>query len=299
LKLLGFIVSHYFVNGESKMCRLFGFRSVIQSQVHRSLVDAENALEVQANDHPDGWGVAYYETKIPHVIKSEGTALNCRIFEKISGVVSSETVVAHVRTSTVGNNNILNTHPFQYGRWVFAHNGNIRDFDKLRPRLMALVAPNMRRFVFGETDSEFLFYFLLSRLANQISLSSENVPVLDVMKSLRNSIKELTEVIGAFESEEHVKENGIFLTFILTNGNTMVAFQGGKNLKLSTYKKRCIDRDHCPCYSAECEEPSQTGFINHLIFSSECLSGENIWGPLEFGQFAGVDQEMKLHKMAF
>ena len=30
------------------MCRLFGFRSVLQSQVHRSLANADNALAVQS-----------------------------------------------------------------------------------------------------------------------------------------------------------------------------------------------------------------------------------------------------------
>ena len=38
------------------MCRLFGFRSVIQSQVHRSLVDADNALGQQSVRHQDGCG---------------------------------------------------------------------------------------------------------------------------------------------------------------------------------------------------------------------------------------------------
>ena len=41
------------------MCRLFGFRSVIPSQVHQSLVGAENALMLQSDRHPDGWGVAW------------------------------------------------------------------------------------------------------------------------------------------------------------------------------------------------------------------------------------------------
>ena len=40
------------------MCRLFGFRSVIKSQMHRSLVSADNALVRQSEQHPDGWGVA-------------------------------------------------------------------------------------------------------------------------------------------------------------------------------------------------------------------------------------------------
>ena len=57
------------------MCRLFGFRSVIQSQVHRSLVAAENCLAVQSEAHRDGWGVAWYLARAPHLIKGTSAAL--------------------------------------------------------------------------------------------------------------------------------------------------------------------------------------------------------------------------------
>ena len=57
------------------MCRIFGFRSVIQSAAHRSLVAADNALGDQSSEHPDGWGVAYYVDDAPHVTRSPNTAL--------------------------------------------------------------------------------------------------------------------------------------------------------------------------------------------------------------------------------
>ena len=56
------------------MCRLFGFRSVIPSQVHRSLLSADNALGTQSSQHPDGWGVAFYVDGSPHLTKSPSTA---------------------------------------------------------------------------------------------------------------------------------------------------------------------------------------------------------------------------------
>ena len=79
------------------MCRLFGFRSVIPSQVHRSLLSAENALVWQSERHPDGWGVAYFVGGIPHLIKSAETAIQDSLFRRVSGIVSSHTVVAHLR----------------------------------------------------------------------------------------------------------------------------------------------------------------------------------------------------------
>jgi len=56
------------------MCRLFGFRSVLRSRVHRSLRTADNALAVQSRVHPDGWGVAYYVAGFSNVTTTTETA---------------------------------------------------------------------------------------------------------------------------------------------------------------------------------------------------------------------------------
>ena len=89
------------------------------------------------------------------------------------------------------------------------------------------------------------------------------------------------------------KESSL-LTAIVTDGTTMVAAEGGKELFWSTYKTRCADRDACPSLSPECEAPTESGYVNHLIFSSETIRGENIWLPLEAGELIGVDWRMKL-----
>ena len=141
------------------MCRLFGFRSILKSKVHRrfvnlpgyifsfccslqnihcthtqnmlslrSLIAAENSIALQSARHQDGWGLAYYINRIPHMVKSSKPANSDTIFTRVSGVVASETVLAHIRQATTGDSNTLNSHPFQHGNWVFAHNGQINDF---------------------------------------------------------------------------------------------------------------------------------------------------------------------------
>jgi glutamine amidotransferase len=274
------------------MCRLFGFRSVIQSQVHHSLISAENALEVQSNKHPDGWGVCYYTAGAPHVIRSEKTAINDNIFKKVSGVVSSETVVAHIRNATLGTVNILNTHPFQYGNWIFAHNGNIKNFEQFKDQITAKISPHLKRFILGTTDSEIIFYLILSRLSERVELADRHCDIKDLQIAIKESLHELTEIVGDYCIHDDGSNKETFLTFIMTNGKTMIAHQGGKKLYYSTYKVKCSERETCPYFSEECEAPTKSGKVNHLIFSSEPLHGENTWVPMTIGQLIGVDEGM-------
>ncbi len=269
------------------MCRIFGFRSVIPSQVHRSLVDADNALGTQSEAHPDGWGVAYYVDGSPHVTRMPATALEDHLFHRLSGVVSSETVIAHVRRATQGKNSVLNCHPFQFGRWTFAHNGDVPSFGETRDALLREVAPRLRRFILGDTDSEVVFFILLTKLSGYAPLTSRH-GVDDVIEALRDTLSLVREVADGAGSERSL------LTCIVTDGTTLVAAHGGKELHLSTHKKRCGDRDSCPHLAPECEAPTQTGFINHLIFSSEVIHGDNVWSALADGDIIGVDWRMRL-----
>ncbi|MBX3251635.1 MAG: class II glutamine amidotransferase [Myxococcales bacterium] len=266
------------------MCRLLGFRSVIPSQVHRSLVAADNALGVQSDRHPDGWGVAYYVDGAPHVTRSPRTALGDQLFHRVSGVVASETVVAHVRKATQGELSVLNCHPFQHGKWVLAHNGDIPDFGAHRAALLAEVAPRLRRYILGDTDSEVVFFLFLSYLSQHGPLSSR-LGLDAVVPALRETFRFVRD-----------RQPESLLTLLVTDGVTMAAVQGGKELFWSSYKNQCADRDACPSLAPECEAPTRTGFVNHLLLSSEPLQGENVWIPLEPGDIVGVDWRMRLQR---
>jgi len=276
------------------MCRLFGFRSVINSQVHQSLVGAENALMQQSLAHPDGWGVAYYLLNTPHLIKSVDSALGDELFQKVSGIVSSQTVLAHLRKATHGKLTTINTHPFQFGSWVFAHNGNIKDFTHIREALLNEIEPPLRRFILGDTDSEVIFYLILNAIHKCENLASDSISLEILQSCVSEAIKTVCRFVGPYSEVDEAGELETYLTFILTNGNLMLAFQGGKSLYYSTYKKKCGERDTCSSFAVECEAPTESGQVNHLIFSSEPLQGENIWISMKPGQLIGVDSRMNL-----
>jgi glutamine amidotransferase len=276
------------------MCRIFGFRSVIQSQVHRSLVSADNALLRQSDAHPDGWGVAYYVAGAPHVIKSVSAAVEDALFRRVSGIVSSETVLAHIRKATQGELSTINTHPFQYGQWSFVHNGNIKGFAKVRDALLARIPPVLRRFILGDTDSEVFFFLLLGNMSRRYELHRPGYPVESLIDAARTTINDIEALVGPLHEDTHGSPRETYLTFVITNGTTLLAHQGGKELHFSTYKTRCPERDRCLSFSPECEAPTESGFVNHLVISSEPLKGDNIWTAMAPRSFVGVDFRMQL-----
>jgi predicted glutamine amidotransferase len=270
------------------MCRLFGFRSIIPSKVHRSLVGVENALCNQSLRHPDGWGVAYYVDGAPHVVKSADSAFDDHLFHRVSGIVSSETVLAHIRKATVGGQTILNSHPFQHGRWVFAHNGDVPAFEGVRAPLLAEVAPRLARFILGETDSEVIFFLFLTKLAEHGALAS-TLPIDAVAGALAATVARVRTLCDGRPGVDRA-----LLTLMVTNGETLVATRGGRPLFWSSYKSRCADRSSCPSFAPECEAMSRTGLVNHFVVSSEPLGGENVWIELPEGQVVGVDVGMRM-----
>lgn len=279
------------------MCRIFGFRSVMQSQVHRSLVSADNALMQQSENNPDGWGVAYYVGGAPHVVKSVATAVSDEMFRHVSGVVTSETVVAHVRKATQGRLTVFDTHPFQYGSWVMVHNGNIANFAAIRDELLDRVPPVLRRFILGHTDSEALFYLILGKMAERCDLERRGYPLKDLASAAREAIDMVLELAGELcEDDGADPTTSNFLTFVITNGQTMLAHQGGKILHCSTHKQHCPERDSCPYWADECERKVEGGFVSHLVFSSEPLLGDNVWEPMRLGEMIGVDWRMQMER---
>lgn len=251
----------------------------------------------QSKRHPDGWGLAYYIADTPHVMKSTITAESDDLFKHVSGIVTSQTVLAHIRKATHGKLTLLNTHPFQYGRWTFAHNGNIKQFDQVKKALLAEVATDYRPYCLGETDSEVIFHLILSFINKHVNIHAPHPELKLVMEGISQAVIRICEIVG----ELSIKETGIpsenYLTFVISNGPIMIAMNGGMSLYYSTHKKKCPERDSCGSFARWCEAPPQDEMnVNHLIFSSEPLQGDNVWRKIQPGELVGVDSEMKLEQ---
>jgi glutamine amidotransferase len=163
---------------------------------------------------------------------------------------------------------------------VFAHNGNIEGFGEVRDELLGRIPPVLRRFILGTTDSEVLFYLILGKMAQRCELHRPGFPSPTSPSRCARWSPRSPRSSGRCARTTTARPILTYLTFVLTNGHAMLAHQGGKQLYVSTHKRRCPERDTCPHFAPECERAAEHGFISHLVLSSEPLDGDNVWEEL-------------------
>jgi predicted glutamine amidotransferase len=143
------------------MCRLFGM-SGGPARVGATfwLLEAPDSLALQSRREPDGTGLGYFdETGRPVVEKQPLAAYEDHEFAREAREVRSRTFVAHVRYASTGAVSPHNTHPFEQGGRLFAHNGVIGDVPGLEAEL-----GEARSLVRGDTDSERFFALITQEI---------------------------------------------------------------------------------------------------------------------------------------
>ena len=137
------------------MCRVFGCVAAEPVSIRHELLEAENPLIRQSEEHDSGWGMAVYE-------RAEGAQPHLVNFPEAAHATPSSgmppSCAGASSTSTCGaprwvRFRLENTHPFCLGNFTLGHNGTIVRY----PRLLE---PGMRA-PEGDTDSEHLFNLLM------------------------------------------------------------------------------------------------------------------------------------------
>lgn len=129
-----------------------------------SLIDQSLAARVTATTtNADGFGIGWYGSRsFPGVYREIQPAWNDENLRDLASQIQSQLFFAHVRSATVPPVQQSNCHPFRYGRWLFMHNGSIRNFADLHRDLLLAVAPGLFPSIEGSTDSELMFYLALT-----------------------------------------------------------------------------------------------------------------------------------------
>ena len=111
----------------------------------------------------DGFGVGWYGLREhPGLFRSTRPAWNDFNLRDIAAQVESHLFLAHVRATSLATVQETNCHPFRHGNWLFVHNGEIDQIEKIRRDLLLAVDPSYFNAILGTTDSELMFYLALT-----------------------------------------------------------------------------------------------------------------------------------------
>jgi predicted glutamine amidotransferase len=176
-----------------------------------SLIDQSLHAKLGAvTTNGDGFGIGWYDAEAtPGLYHSIGPAWNDHNLKDLAQHITSPLVLAHIRASTGSAIQPTNCHPFRHGRWLWMHNGQLRDFNLVKRDLAFAIDPSLYPFIEGSTDSELFFYLALS-------LGLKDDPLAAVERA-----------VGFIEATGHAHgiENPIQMSVATTDGDSLWFFR--------------------------------------------------------------------------
>lgn len=219
-----------------------------------------------SSDHTDGWGIAFYDGKGCRIFQDDQPASVSPLADYVrQHPIKSNVVVAHVRKATQGDVQSANCHPFQrewLGRcWVFAHNGDLRDFQAPK---------DCRDMPVGTTDSERAFCTLMNRLRQHFK-ARQHPP----------EWPELAPVLADIANELATHGN---LNMLLSDGQALYVHCSTQLHQLTRHhpfpKAHLVDRD----MSLDLGPLNAEGDVMTLL-ATEPLTSDEPWQALVTGEF--------------
>jgi predicted glutamine amidotransferase len=197
------------------MCRWLAYSGdsiPIEALVFRrkhSLIDQSLHSQLGATTtNGDGFGIGWYgDDPEPGIYRSVHPAWNDRNLRELAKHISSRLFFAHIRSSTGTPVQETNAHPFRHGRWLFMHNGLVREFPRLKRDMLIAIDPSLIPSIEGSTDSEVLFYLTIT-----FGLEDD---VLAAVERMAGFVEEL--------GKRHGVEHPLQMSVAVTDGKRIVA----------------------------------------------------------------------------
>ncbi len=180
-----------------------------------SLVNQSKKATMRVNPlNGDGFGVGWYpehDDNIPGTFVSIEPAWSNRNLSQIATKIKTKTFFAHVRDASKGMPvSQSNCHPFQFGPYLWMHNGRLDQFSRFRRAIMADLSNQAFDFIKGNTDSECAFAMFLDEINFDVNASEQ---------TLKEAMRTTIYKIAQYRKEVKAQTNA-FINFALTNGHT-------------------------------------------------------------------------------
>ncbi len=157
---------------------------------NKSLLLQSNA--VKGRYQKDGWGIGYYDNKGRiHLLKRPGFAAHEKKMFQRSADFKSRIFIAHIRAASnpgkipkrklIGK---VNSQPFCFEDFLFAHNGTLCIFEEVKSRL-----GKYTKYIRSRNDSEVLFWQTIKMMDAYGSIEKALPAVADEIETIWKSVK--------------------------------------------------------------------------------------------------------------
>lgn len=238
----------------------------------------------------DGFGVGWYpdfDDPEPGTFLSIEPAWSNLNLAHISSKIRTQNFFAHVRDASVGMPvSEANCHPFQYGRFLWMHNGRLDQFTRFKRLLINQLSDKAYAMINGTTDSEHAFALFLDEIS--FDDTADAVEMERAMIATIRRLMYLRKASGAITNS--------FINFAVTNGQTtivtrFVTRRGARPASLFCIKGSLEVRQGGRCEFGLSRDDSQ----NALVVASEPLTqNEEIWTQVENNHIVIVHPDRRL-----
>lgn len=238
----------------------------------------------------DGFGVGWYTPQVsptPCVFTSLTPAWNNQNLKRLSEHVKSSCFFAHVRAASPGMRvSEMNCHPFQYGRYLWMHNGTIQGFWRIRRHLRESLPDRLYNTIEGTTDSEHAFAVFLNLLGDTESQLTAN----DLGQVLVNTVTELEHWTAATDSDAPSYYN-----FAVTDGQNVAAIRYVSDPMLEPASLYFSAGRKYQCANGVCELVQCQSSEKAVVIASERLSEDtDHWIRVAPNHVLTVNQDLEV-----
>jgi len=257
------------------------------------LQQSHSALESEMTVNGDGFGLGWYNLSIrrePALFRSIRPAWNDENLRYNASVIQTNCLLAHIRAATEGGVSIQNSHPFHYKEFLMMQNGGIKDFSKIKRRLINRLDEEIFQWIQGQTDTQYIFALYLTLLKE--AKNGETPLTLDQISSC------LSQTFA--DIEDMKKEVGLtsasLYNLVLTNGKALIATR--YSTKPDEETRSLYIAGNAECYTCK------KGFLKFrasnsddpaVVISSEALSSnKDIWKEVPENHFIMVEEDLSV-----
>lgn len=263
--------------------------SLVTEPVHSLIHQSVHSRERREPLNGDGFGVAWYARDLQPeaaAFRSVTPAWNNANLHDIAKVVESDVILAHVRAASPGSAvSEANCHPFRSGRFAFMHNGDVREFLRIKRPLLDGLSDATFAEVRGSTDSEHLFALFVDAVARM----GTGDPLSIMADALRDALRTVVALQAA-----HNAARPVYANVAVSDGQRAVACRYTSDAPDKADSLYVHTGARYECQDGQCAMVRPDDGLGAVIVASEALSADPGWDEVPVGSLLLVDEHRRV-----